>query len=97
MLLECTSSAGIVEQTGDTGRTNTLVEKLGDGTAFGAPVGLVCYHFVRGDLNKAADWFEKVIAQRDTRAPRILPNALGGFWMSSPHWRRLAKLMNLPS
>jgi serine/threonine-protein kinase len=89
--------AGILEQTGDTGRTNTLVEKLGDGTAFGAPVGLVCYHFVRGDLNKAADWFEKVIAQRDTRAPRILPNALGGFWMSSPHWRRLAKLMNLPS
>jgi hypothetical protein len=88
--------AGILEQTGDAGRAKTLVEKLGDGSAFGAPAGLVCYHAVRGDLNKAADWFEKVIAQRDTRAPWILPNMTGSFLTSSPRWPRLAKLMNLP-
>lgn len=89
--------AGILQQTGDAVRANTLVEKLGDGSAFGAPAGLVCYHAVRGDLNKAADWFEKVIAQRDTRAPWILPNMTGSFLTSSPRWPRLAKLMNLPS
>jgi TolB-like protein/tRNA A-37 threonylcarbamoyl transferase component Bud32/Tfp pilus assembly protein PilF len=87
--------AGVLERTGDTTRAAPLIEKLGDGTAFGAPAGLVCYHFVRGDSNKAADWFEKVIAQRDTRAPWIFPYALGSFLMSHPRWPQLARLMNL--
>jgi TolB-like protein/predicted Ser/Thr protein kinase/Tfp pilus assembly protein PilF len=88
--------AGILERTGDMDRAAPLIDKLGDGTAFGAPAGFVCYHYVRGDLDHAAEWFEKVIAQRDTRAPWILPHTLGSFLMSSPRWPHLAKLMNLP-
>jgi serine/threonine-protein kinase len=87
--------AGTLERLGETRRAASFIEKLGDGAAFGAPAGFVCYHYVRGDLDHAAEWFEKVIAQRDTRAPWILPHTLGSFLMSSAHWPRLAKLMNL--
>ena len=83
--------AGTLERLGETRRAASFIEKLDDGAAFGAPARFVCYHYVRGDLDHAAEWFEKVIAQRDTRAPWILPHTLGSFLMSSPHWPRLAK------
>jgi serine/threonine-protein kinase len=88
--------AGILERTGDASRAQRLVEKLGDGTAFGAPGGFIAYHVVRSEIDLAAYWFEKAIEQRDTRAPWLFPKMLGDLLTSSPHWPRLAKMMNLP-
>ena len=88
--------AGILEMTADPTRAQLLLQKLGDGTAFGAPGGFFAYHMVRSEIDLAADWFEKVIAQRDTRAPWIFPHFFGDLLISSPHWPRLAKMMNLP-
>ena len=47
------------------------------------------------DLNRAAEWFEKGIAQRDTRMPWITAGFHSDLLTSSPHWDRLARLMNL--
>jgi hypothetical protein len=88
--------AGMLARTGDVNRAERLLEKLGAGEAYGAPAGLVCYHVVRSELDLAAGWFEKAIAQRDTRAPWILPRIFGNVLTSSAHWPRLARMMNLP-
>lgn len=88
--------AGILTRTGDTARANALMEELGDGTAFGAPGGFVAYHLVLSETEKAADWFEKVIEQRDTRAPWIQPHMFGAALKSSARWPKLVRMMNLP-
>jgi eukaryotic-like serine/threonine-protein kinase len=88
--------AGILSVTGNQKRAQSLVKTLGSGEAFGTPVGLFNYHMVRGEMDVAAKWFEKVIEQRDTRAPSILPFLFGQRLVSSPYWPKLAKLMNLP-
>jgi adenylate cyclase len=88
--------AGILSRIGDTIRAEQLLAKLGNGSAYGSPSGRVCYHMVRSEIDLAADWFKQVIAQRDTRAPGILPRLFGDRLISSPHWPSLASLMNLP-
>jgi eukaryotic-like serine/threonine-protein kinase len=88
--------AGILSRVGDTSRAEQLVAKLGDGSAYGTPSGRVCYHMVRSEIDLAANWFRHTIAQRDTRAPGILPRLFGDRLISSPHWPSLARLMNLP-
>jgi len=88
--------AGILERTGDNDRARNLIEKLGDGTAFGAPAGFFGYYFLIQDGDRAADWFEKAIEQRDTRCPWIFPHLFGPLLTSSPRWPKLAKMMNLP-
>jgi TolB-like protein/Tfp pilus assembly protein PilF len=89
--------AGIMSRVGDTNSADRLLAKLGDGSAYGAPSGHVCYHMVRSEIDLAADWFRQAIAQRDTRAPGILPRLFGDLLMSSQHWPSLARLMNLPT
>jgi serine/threonine-protein kinase len=88
--------AGILSRLGDTPGAEQLLAKLGDGSAYGAPTGRVCYHMVRSEIDVAADWFRRAIAQRDSRAPGILPRLFGDRLMSSPQWPSLARLMNLP-
>ncbi len=88
--------AGILERKGEKDRAQALLKELGDGTAFGAPAGFFTYHAVLAQIDLAADWFEKVIEQRDTRAPWILPHFFGDLITASPRWPRLAKMMNLP-
>jgi TolB-like protein/Tfp pilus assembly protein PilF len=88
--------AGILSRVGDTSRAQQLLAKLGDGSAYGTPSGHVCYHMVRSEIDLAADWFKQAIAQRDTRAPGILPRLFGNRLISSSRWPSLARLMNLP-
>jgi TolB-like protein/predicted Ser/Thr protein kinase len=91
--------AGSLERAGEADTAAPLLEKLGDGTAFGAPCGWVFYHLMRSEIDRAADWFEKGIAQRDTRMPWFAGGliAAGRLLVSSPRWDRLARLMNLPA
>jgi TolB-like protein len=89
--------AGILSRVGETDSAEQLVARLGDGAAYGAPSGRVCYHMVRSEIDLAADWFRQAIAPRDTRAPGILPRLFGDLLMSSQHWPSLARLMNLPT
>ena len=88
--------AGVLERRPPSERSRELLEKLGDGSAFGAPAGWLAYYFVRGDIDKAVGWYEKAIEQRDTRAPWIFDAMAAGQFRQSSHWPRLARLMNLP-
>jgi serine/threonine-protein kinase len=89
--------SGILTRIGDPVRAGALMQQLGDGGAFGAPAGLVAYHLALGEIDAAADWFEKLIDQRDPRAPWIVPHIFGGRLKSSPRWPALARKMNLPA
>jgi serine/threonine protein kinase/Tfp pilus assembly protein PilF len=83
--------AGLLARSGKMSQAEELVKKLGDGTAYGAPNGFVSYYYMCGELDSAADWAEKAIAQRQ---PSIMLMPL--FFRSSPRWPAIANLMNLP-
>src|SRR5262249_40129136 len=89
--------AGALERCGDHDRAERLRGELGSGEATGAPCGLGSYHLARGDVDAAATWFERAIAQRDPRTSWILPRVFGDLLTSSRHWPALAKAMNLPT
>jgi len=88
--------AGILDRMGTNARAMQLLEKLGDGMAFGAPMGWIPYHVARSEMDLAMDWFEKLIEQHDTRAPWIVPHLYGDLILSHPRWPDLARKMNLP-
>ena len=73
----------------------TLLEKLEDGSAFGAPIGLAVYHLLCGDVDVAAYWIARAV---DQRYPGILffVHLIGRSLRESRHWPELARLMNLP-
>ncbi|MBZ5634978.1 MAG: protein kinase [Acidobacteriia bacterium] len=84
--------AALLVRTGAASQADHLIEKLGPGTAPGAASGLVIFHAVCGDLDRAAKWAELAIEQRDM--PFV--QNLGPFLQPTPWWPALAKLMNLP-
>jgi hypothetical protein len=51
------------------------------------------------DLDRAADWLEKAIAQRDVLVSFLLNvgNIGGRVMWASPRWPKLASVMNVPS
>lgn len=88
--------AGLLSRSSDAKRAEQMLERLGSGETFGAPAGLAAYHAVRAEPDLAADWLEKAIVQRDTRAPWILPGCFGTLVTSSSRWPDLVRMMNLP-
>jgi hypothetical protein len=88
--------AGVLSRNGDTGRSEHLIQGLGDGTAYGAPLGFLVFHEVRMEPERMAYWVEKAIEQRD---PNILPatsEPSRKYYVASGHWPRLARLLRLP-
>ena len=81
---------------GDAAGGAALLGTLGDGSAFGAPIGLAVHCLLRGDLDQAADWIARAVEQR---YPGILffVHIIGTALRESSHWPRLAAMMNLPS
>jgi serine/threonine protein kinase/Tfp pilus assembly protein PilF len=86
--------AGLLKLRGDTHRAEEIFGKLGDGPSCGAPVGFVIFHLLCSEPDKAADWAEKAIEQRDPRIAGTL-RLFGTIWRSSPRWPALARQMNL--
>jgi serine/threonine-protein kinase len=89
--------AGCLERAGQADRAAPLLETFRDGSVFGAPFALANYYLIRGEVDRAAEWYEKGIEQRDTRMPFIAAGLHGDLFTSSPQWDRVARLMNLPS
>jgi hypothetical protein len=54
------------------------------------------FNLLQADTDKAADWAETAIGQRDPYLLVLLSTVAGTALRSSPRWPRLAKLMNLP-
>ena len=71
----------------------SLIRQMGDDPL---PVwGRVLYHLVCGEIDAAADWFERMLEHREpfavihARAPIVKP------LRDSPRWRKLSEIMNL--
>jgi|SRR5579862_887365 len=88
--------AGLLKLTGDAVRAESVLREMGNGTAYGAPFGLFCYHFLCSEIEQAADWVEKAIAQRDPVLLFPLRLPLMKDLRQSSRWPALAKMMNLP-
>jgi TolB-like protein/tRNA A-37 threonylcarbamoyl transferase component Bud32 len=85
--------AGSLARSGDEARADTLMQPLNSAPErYGAPRGLAAFHFVRGDLERVADWLEKSIEQRDAMAPHFARR----WCRNSSRWPELARMMNLP-
>jgi serine/threonine-protein kinase len=89
--------AGALARSGDHQRAERLRRELGTGEAIGAAAGFVGYHLARSDMDGAASWYVRVIAQHDPRANWILRRLFGDVLTASGHWPALAKPMNLPA
>jgi tetratricopeptide (TPR) repeat protein len=88
--------AGLLTRTGEPGRGKEVARTLGSGEAYGAPLGLAIFHTLAGELDPAADWFEKAIEERHPLVGAYLQSAIGEPLRASPRWPKIAALMNLP-
>jgi serine/threonine-protein kinase len=75
-------------------KANELIAQMGDTPA---PMwGRTVYHLMTGDLDAAADWFERMIDQRDPFALVYARAAVTAPLRAHKRWPRLASLMRLP-
>jgi eukaryotic-like serine/threonine-protein kinase len=88
--------AGLLIRTGEPSRGKELIQKLGSGQVYGTSIGLAVFHICCGEIDLAADWFEKAIEERYPSVAYWLRTAIGEPLRSSPRWPKLAALMNLP-
>ena len=88
--------AGVLVLSGNRDRAQGLLDKLGSGQAYGASHGLATFHLLCSDIDRAADWVEKAIEERDPSVLHSLRAPYAQPLRSSRHWPKLAKLMNLP-
>jgi tetratricopeptide (TPR) repeat protein len=89
--------AGLLVCTGERDLGNEIIQALGAGDTYGTAKGLANFHILCGEFDAAANWFEKGILERDPAAPIHLQAGLGRSLLATPHWPRLAALMNLPA
>jgi hypothetical protein len=83
-------------RTGDNSGAGAMLRKLGDGQAYGAPLGFVSYYLLCSEIDLAADWAEKAIEQRDQALHSFLRFPYAKELLQSSRWPALAKMMNLP-
>jgi len=88
--------AALLRRTGDESGADRLLQKLEPGDAFGAPRGFAIFYLLCGEVDRAADWAERAIEQRDLEAMFFLYFALSRALRSSARWPKLARMMNLP-
>jgi len=91
------SLAALLSITGDDGRAAEVLQKVGDGKTYGAPLGYCCYFMIRGEIDHAADWAARTIEQRAPMIINLLRGPLAEDLRRSPRWPELAKMMNLPA
>lgn len=88
--------AGVWTRTGNTSRATAVLKDLGDGTAYGSPLGFVIYYLMCAEVELAADFAEKAIAQRQAIVTMFMRMPIAKALWASPRWPALARMMNLP-
>jgi serine/threonine-protein kinase len=87
--------AAALVRVGDTDRAAALIRQQGD-----APTplyGRVLYHLYGSEIDAAAEWWAKMIEQRELFAVQFVTSPEVRPLRESAHWPRLAALMNLGS
>ena len=87
--------AGVLMRTGATSEASTILQKLGDGQAYGAPLAFVIYYLLCSQIDLAVDWARKAIEQRDAALTSYLHLPPVKELRRSSRWPALAKMMNL--
>jgi TolB-like protein len=87
--------AGLLVRMGQPERGNDVLKALGSSETYGGARGMAVFHTSCGQIDLAADSFEKAIQERDPHAAVLLQSAIGEPLRLSPRWPRLAALMNL--
>ena len=79
---------------GERDRAEALLREMGDSPT---PIwGRAWYHLLCSEIDAAADWYEKMIEARDLFAVVYANSLYTAELRASPHWARLARMMNLP-
>jgi tetratricopeptide (TPR) repeat protein len=87
--------AAALVRVGDTDRAATLIRQHGDSPT---PLyGRALYHLYGSEIDAAAEWWVKMIEQRELFAVEFVSSPEVKPLRESPHWPRLAALMNLGS
>jgi serine/threonine-protein kinase len=87
--------AAVLALKGDSRRSESVLNELGDGSAPTTPLGFYLFHLMRSESDKAADWAEKAIEERD---PNSLPATCGPnkkFLEAAGRWPAIARMLNL--
>ena len=87
---------GLLVRLGEPDRGREIIQKLGAGEIYGASAGLAIFHACCGEIDLAADWFEKATEERYPGLAAWLQSAIAEPLRASPRWPKSAALMNLP-
>jgi serine/threonine-protein kinase len=85
--------AAVLKIAGDDNRAHEMVTQLEGGGTSPAPLGLAIYHLLCSDMDAAADWTERAIADRHPAIFYFLAHAVA--LRESRRWPHLATLLNL--
>jgi hypothetical protein len=78
---------------GEKDRADALLREMGDSPT---PIwGRAWYHLLCSEVDAAADWYEKMIEARELFAPVYANSLYTEELRASPHWAKLARMMNL--
>jgi len=88
--------AELLKLTGDSARADSILQKMGDGTANGATLGFTYYHLLCSEIERAAEWAEKLIEQREPMLLFLVMFPLGKDLRRNSRWPALSKILNLP-
>ena len=90
------ASPGVLARTGERSRAEALIGQMSKAQGgLVAASGMVLYHLICGEVDAAADWFEKAIEQRDPvmvpwlRLPLTKPRRM------SLRWPKIATMSQL--
>ena len=92
--------AGALARAGERRRAEELLQKLLPGNRYGTPMGLLLFHLMCSEMDRAADWAWKVFEARDPRLIFVIgllrplsPNV----FLSSGRWSALAGALRVPA
>lgn len=86
--------AGSLFRLGERSRSAEVLRQMGDDPR--PPWGRVLYHLLCGELDAAADWFEKTIELRDPFAVAYVRSPILAPLRETERWPKLARMMKLP-
>jgi serine/threonine-protein kinase len=85
--------AACLVRVGEKDRAEALIQEIGDTPT---PIwGRAWYHLLCSEIDTAASWYEKMIEARDMFAVVYANSLYTEELRDSPHWARLARMMNL--
>ncbi|HYM13697.1 MAG TPA: winged helix-turn-helix domain-containing protein [Bryobacterales bacterium] len=91
--------AGALARAGKKRCAEELLQKLLPGDQYGTPLGLLLYHLMCSEMDRAADWAAKVFEERDPRlifVIALLRTPSRNILLSNRKWSALAGALHVP-